>query len=244
MLENYINKNGDALEINYICPDDFDPSKRYPAIVIVHGGGWIQGTISQWGWLAKRFNKEGFVAVLPEYRTKSTHNTTPIDGIEDIKDAFDYIKNTADSHSIDLQRVVGIGLSAGGHMVALMECAGHFGHQGFFSEMLLCYPACNSAPGGFENEQFGEQWEKYCPHTNLEKIPPTAIAVGADDSFASMCRRFTIKALEKGNDCEMHIFSDDVHGFKKHPDNREYYIQKFILFLKAHLFDFSPSKGE
>ena len=89
-----------------------------PAIVQVHGGGWITGSRHEQGIpLCTHLAANGWVAFNTDYRL-SPRGTFP-DQVVDIKRAIAWIREHADEHGVDPSFVAITGGSAGGHLAAL-----------------------------------------------------------------------------------------------------------------------------
>lgn len=103
----------DGLMDLYLPPADNGPS---PVVINIHGGGWNHGVKeSQSGF--STFFKKGFAVANIEYRL--TGQATAPAAIEDTRCALIYlIKNAKELH-IDVNRIVIMGASSGGHL-ALM----------------------------------------------------------------------------------------------------------------------------
>lgn len=99
-----------------------DPKKPLPAIVCIHGGGWFKGDRSKMTGLAEALAKKGFVTVSISYRL-SGEASFPA-AIEDCKAAVRWLRANADAHGIDPQAIGVTGLSAGGHLAALLATSG------------------------------------------------------------------------------------------------------------------------
>jgi acetyl esterase/lipase len=99
--------------------DLYLPSKEKgltPAIINIHGGGWQNGVKeSQGGFNA--FFKAGFAVVNIEYRL--TSQATAPAAVQDTRCALIYLIKNAKALNIDINRIVIMGGSAGGHL-ALM----------------------------------------------------------------------------------------------------------------------------
>ncbi|MEM8954423.1 MAG: alpha/beta hydrolase [Verrucomicrobiota bacterium] len=93
-----------------------------PAIVCIHGGGWWKGDRRSHGNLAKALAARGYVAVTISYRL-SGEKMFPA-AIEDCKAAVRWLRANADEYGIDPERIGAIGLSAGGHLTALLATSG------------------------------------------------------------------------------------------------------------------------
>jgi acetyl esterase/lipase len=97
----------------YIPSKDKGPT---PILINIHGGGWNKGIKeSQTGF--KTFFKEGFAVANVEYRL-SGQATAPA-AVEDIRCALIYLIKNAKVLNIDVDKIIIMGGSAGGHL-ALM----------------------------------------------------------------------------------------------------------------------------
>jgi acetyl esterase/lipase len=97
-----------------------------PAAVYVHGGSWISGNFDSGGFIINTVGRElatqGFVVVSLDYRL-GPRAPWPAQ-IEDVKCAIRYLRANAHDLNIDPAAIGAWGLSAGGHLVALLGTAG------------------------------------------------------------------------------------------------------------------------
>lgn len=98
------------------------PKTALPAVVVVHGGGWLKGDKSKFRALAIDLAKRGYVTMAIEYRLGG-ESLFPA-AIHDCNAAVRYLRANADTYGIDPQRIGAVGGSAGGHLVGLMA-TGH-----------------------------------------------------------------------------------------------------------------------
>lgn len=100
--------------------DIFRPAQKgkYPAIVMIHGGGWSSGDKSMEKPMAQQIAKKGYVAVAVEYRM-SPEAKYPA-AIYDIKAAIKWLKKNAERYDVDTTRMAIEGESAGGQLAALV----------------------------------------------------------------------------------------------------------------------------
>jgi len=89
-----------------------------PAIIVVHGGGWRNGSKNKFRGLAVEIAQRGYVSMAIEYRLG--HEALFPAGIQDCNAATKFIKANAHRYGIDAQRIGAVGGSAGGHLVGLM----------------------------------------------------------------------------------------------------------------------------
>ena len=89
-----------------------------PAVIQVHGGGWIVGTRMEQGIpLLNHLAAHGWVGFNIDYRL-SPRATFP-EHLIDVKEAIAWVREHAQEYSIDPSRVCLTGGSAGGHLTAL-----------------------------------------------------------------------------------------------------------------------------
>jgi acetyl esterase/lipase len=116
------------------------PAGPKPAIVVVHGGGWLNGDKSKFRALAIRLAQQGFVTAAIEYRLGGEAKFPA--GIHDCNAAVRFLRANAQQYSIDPDRIAAVGGSAGGHLVGLMatgwkddQLQGDGGHSNVSSEL-------------------------------------------------------------------------------------------------------------
>jgi acetyl esterase/lipase len=98
-------------------------SKKIPAVIMIHGGGWRSGSRSQHYPLAERLAHLGYACFTPEYRL-STEALFPA-AVYDIKAAIKWVKEHASTYNIDTSKIVIAGFSAGGELAAFMGTTGN-----------------------------------------------------------------------------------------------------------------------
>lgn len=100
--------------------DLFRPSAKgvYPALVMVHGGGWRSGTRNMQVPMAEMLAAKGIVTIPVEYQL-SLEAKYPA-AVYNIKSAIRWVKLHAAEYGIDTNRVAISGCSAGGQLAALV----------------------------------------------------------------------------------------------------------------------------
>lgn len=90
-----------------------------PAVLLIHGGGWAEPERRhQMVSIAERLARRGYVVVNATYRLAPTHLHPA--GLEDLRMALRWMRQSASSLGIDPQRIAAFGYSAGGHLAALL----------------------------------------------------------------------------------------------------------------------------
>jgi acetyl esterase/lipase len=99
------------------------PARPRPAVVVIHGGGWIEGDKSSFDVSTTPgnivdFAAAGFVAAAVNYRL-SREAEYPA-GLHDCQAAIRWLRRHADEYHLDRARIGAYGNSAGGHLALLL----------------------------------------------------------------------------------------------------------------------------
>ncbi|MBP90952.1 MAG: hypothetical protein CMJ64_30295 [Planctomycetaceae bacterium] len=97
--------------------------KPTPAIVVVHGGGWLNGDKTKFRALAVELASRGYVTAAIEYRLGGEAKFPA--GIQDCNASVRFLRANAERYKLDPNRIGAVGGSAGGHLVGLMAAAPH-----------------------------------------------------------------------------------------------------------------------
>ena len=111
----YGNDPAQKLDVTY------DPHKNNaPVMVLVHGGGWIQGSKEEASRAAPTFTDVGFVFINPNYRLATKERSTFPEAVQDVACVIAWAKANASRYGGDPSRIVVGGHSAGAHLTALI----------------------------------------------------------------------------------------------------------------------------
>ncbi|WP_459995709.1 alpha/beta hydrolase fold domain-containing protein [Marinitoga arctica] len=101
--------------------DIYYPKEKgiHPIVFFTHGGGWVSGFRNQKNNVSwcKFLASKGFAVVSIDYRLGISHTMDDI--LSDYTDALNFIKEKAYNLSLDKNKIVLMGLSAGGHLSLL-----------------------------------------------------------------------------------------------------------------------------
>ncbi|MDM4768841.1 alpha/beta hydrolase [Solimonas sp. SE-A11] len=92
-----------------------------PAVLLIHGGGWVGGKRQQMDSIARRLARRGYVVMnisyrfAPEYRHPAQ--------FEDARQALRWLRANHEALQVEPQRVAAWGYSAGAHLAALLGAA-------------------------------------------------------------------------------------------------------------------------
>lgn len=232
--------------------------KSRPAVLFIHGGGWIEGDRSQLRGYGILLARLGFVCMCNSYRL-SNESIWPAQ-IQDVNCAIRYLRANATDLGLDPNRIGVSGNSAGGHL-SLMAAAtnydqifeGEGGSNEVSSEIkAVCaiYPPTtirqlemlNPLENAFlmlmGKEAKKEDFDKASPLNYVtEDYPPCMLIHGSTDSVVRLkdSTKFYEKLIEFNRPASLHIFSEEEHAFDGEPDYGRAVADLQALFFKKYL---------
>lgn len=112
----YGHAGGEDLQLDLFVPKD--APRPFPAVVVLHGGGWAKGSHEVHRPLAAAFASQGYVAASVGYRLAPRHKYPA--QIHDAKCAVRWLRANAERYQIDSERIAALGFSAGAHLALLL----------------------------------------------------------------------------------------------------------------------------
>lgn len=232
-------KDNATVPLHIYTPPSLVPQS--PAILLVHGGGYISGS--------PEINDAHFADVAHEtklpvfavdYRKAPEHPyPTPLN---DVYAAAEYLISHAAELDIDAHRIAVYGQSAGGGLgMALLLLARDRGLQPALRGAVLAYPMVDDrtrtiVPKGMTGKLIWTPednitgWSAYlgakygtddvegyaapARAEDLTRLPPVYIDVGALDLFVSEDVELASKLIKAGNEVEFHLFHGVPHGWE------------------------------
>jgi acetyl esterase/lipase len=91
---------------------------KRPGVIVIHGGGWVNGTKESQMPTCLRYVEKGFVCATVEYRLAKAA-TAPA-AVNDVLAASQWFFRNAGKYHVDKKRVVVTGGSAGGHLCLMV----------------------------------------------------------------------------------------------------------------------------
>jgi dipeptidyl aminopeptidase/acylaminoacyl peptidase len=240
-----------------VKPSNFDPSKKYPLIVLIHGGP--QGAWNDnWGyrWNPQIFANAGYVVFLPNPRGSTTYGQKFIDDISQdwggkvFVDLKNGVAEVIKKPYVDKSRIGAAGASYGGYMVDWI--LGHNTDPRFKFKALVSHAGVYNLESmatateeiWFVNWEFGGMpWEnpvnyqKWSPHKFAKNFnTPTLVTAGELDFRVPVdqsLQLFTTLQL-KNVDSKLIIFPDEGHWILK-PQNSEFWYTQVLDWLGKYL---------
>lgn len=247
------------LHMDIVLPKE--PKSKRPCVVWIHGGGWREGSYkaNRAAWMAGH----GYVVASIQYRF-SQEAIFPAQ-IHDCKAAIRFLRKNAFRYGIDPSRIGAWGLSAGGHLSALLATSGGVkeleGSEGdaecssriqavcdFYGPADFSYmpqtignkPSPVTALLGGSARTKRELARLASPITHITKDdPPVLIAHGDQDTLVNIrqSERFLDALTKAGVEAKLIVVKGAGHGFPESgaEPTREEIDKQVLAFFDRHL---------
>lgn len=249
----YRGAHGDTVHGFIVKPPGFAPGRRYPVVMIFHGGP--QGNMGDdwhWRWNYQMFARAGYVVVAPNFHGSSSYGSAFQDAIrgdwggapyEDVMKALDHVVKLP---YVDGKRVCAAGASYGGYLINWtatktdrFRC--FISHDGVFN---LTSKASSTEELWFPEWEFkGTPWEnralyeRFSPHRHAEKIKtPMLVIHGEQDMRIAVEEALQLfNTLRRRNvPARLLVFPDEGHFVQK-AQNAELWWKTMHEWLAKHL---------
>ncbi|HEV7242814.1 MAG TPA: S9 family peptidase [Thermoanaerobaculia bacterium] len=234
-------------------PPNFDATKKYPAVVLIHGGpqgAWGEGWSYRWN--PQMFAARGYVVLMPNPRGSTGFGQEFIEEISQdwagkvYTDIMNGVDMLATQPYVDANRMGAAGASYGGYMVnwiaghtnrfkALVSHAGLFNlHSMYGATEELWFPEWEFGGTPWDNP---EMYDKLSPHRSVKNFAtPTLVSHGELDyrvPIGEGLQMFT--ALQRrGVPSRFLYFPDEGHWVLK-PQNSKVWHQTVLDWLDGYL---------
>ncbi|KUK94030.1 MAG: Peptidase S15 [Thermotogales bacterium 46_20] len=247
------------MDLYYPAKSRATNGERYPLVLFTHGGGWIGGSRKQTrnvSW-CELLASRGVAVASIDYRLAFTSEISDIMG--DYSNALEFLRNNASSLKIDTDRVVLMGLSAGGHLSLLFACRNSFennvnamkGIRGVVAwyapcdlmdiwsednESLFARIGSTLAVGGPPSQR-EEDYRKHSPINWVSgRMVPTFLVHGAKDQVVPIVSSLKMyrKLKQEGVQVHLKIEVEGRHGFEieRKSSRTIKYIEQTVAFIK------------
>lgn len=249
----YTRVNGVGLNLDASVPN---AGPRLPAVIIVHGGGWVRGNRqTDVAPLFKPLTDAGFAWFSIDYRLAANPAQFGI-AIDDVQQAVRFVRSHAAAFNIDPERLALLGESAGGQLAAMAALRAAPGESvkavvALYAptDLVTLVKSSDYIPAGIRNSIRGTPWEslvlaglaQLSPLNNVRRdMPPFLFIHGTRDSLVpfsqsrDMCRRM----LQAGANCEIYPVEGGGHGLRwweSDPRLATAYKRKLVDWLRAQL---------
>lgn len=260
--------SGEPVSLNayLFLPPDHQPTDQRSAIVFFFGGGWKNGSPTQFMQHCRYLASRGMVAVAADYRVLNRQGTRAVHCVADGKSAVRWIRENAKRLGVDPNRVAAGGGSAGGHVAACTGVVKAFDEPSenaavssrpdalaLFNPAVVLAQIDDRLPLDEEKlkelpGRMGTDPKTLSPiHHVSAGSPPTILFHGkADDTVPYWtAEAFRDAMVKSGNECELVGFEGEGHGFFNfgRGDNSSYEksIRDLDRFLVTYGFLESPA---
>jgi acetyl esterase/lipase len=223
----YARPDGRELRLDLFRPAE--AGRPRPAVVFVHGGGWLWGSkLDHWptaGYLASR----GFVTMSIEYRL-ARERIYPA-ALDDVKAAVSWLKANATRYGVDPQRIGASGSSAGGHLVSMLGVVPATSSTNTVSvKAVAAIAAPVDLASQYERDRFSpslflgagnpsehpERWAEASPVNHVNRHAAAFLFLhGTQDGLVSFDEAANMAKLlsDAGVTAEVHIADGGTHDF-------------------------------
>ncbi len=197
------------------------------AILLFHGGGWSSGDATWVYPAARRFAGLGMVAVAIDYRLSDEKAVTPLEALEDTRDALRWVRAQAGTLRVDPRRVAAYGVSAGGHLAAAAALIGPPDPAVRPDALILYSPALAIADSAWARQLLlgRAQPETLSPDRFVKAgLPPTFIVQGEEDRLTPPrgTAFFARRMQAAGNVCEVRSYAGLGHLLTRNLGEQEW----------------------
>lgn len=134
----YAKAGGQTLKLDIAMPSK--GTGPFPALICIHGGGWVRGDRTQMSQTVRALAQAGYVTVSIDYRlAPKSRFPAPV---EDCKAAVRWLRAKAQNYHIDKNNIGVLGFSAGAHLACMLgvtqksdKLEGTSGYEGQSSEV-------------------------------------------------------------------------------------------------------------
>lgn len=249
----YADAGGRPLRLDVYEPEG---ARRATAAILVHGGGWTQGSKTMLAEHARQLARDGFTVFVPEYRL--TPEAPWPAQIHDVKRAIRWVRGQSPAFGFDPDKIVLQGHSAGAHLVLLAAGApddarldppeGSGGVDAAVAAVVAVYPPVlfhlDGAPrpsgglraGALKGADVSQDAAALASPINHvgPAFPPTMLLHGDADRVVpvSASMRFAEAMRAAGRKVDAHIFAGLPHGFANHPELRPMLMAMISAFFR------------
>ncbi len=241
-----------AEKADLYLPAEVKPGQKFPAVVIIHGGGWSGGDKRA----AREINigttlaENGYVGMSINYLLANENHPGPAwpQNLHDCKTAVRWLRANAERLNVDPERIGAIGGSAGGHLAAMLAITGpELDPPGTGScrvhcavdlyGPVLCFTQRDVSMFRKTRAEAPELYSQGSPLTHVDKNdPPVLILHGTADKTVPVADSEALAAAMKaaGAPHELVIIPDAPHSFHLQPKQRD--LRPLVLgFFDKHL---------
>lgn len=245
---------GESLKLDAFVPEG---AGLFPAVILVHGGGWNAGDKSggpRKGYMVPMhaaLEQAGFAWFSINYRLAPKHRYPAC--VEDVETAIRWVKANAAKYRIDPRRIALSGESAGGHLVQLAMVRASeatrvaavvpfYGRCDLIVDQKLGAELCANLAQLFGRTAYDDEARRLMteasPLLHLKRgLPPVLLVHGTADASVPYAQSvaWQKRSRELGLECDLITIKDGVHGMISWEAVAPGYRQEVVAWLKRAL---------
>jgi len=235
----YEGSGGAGIQMWVHYPAGFDPGRKYPLFLLIHGGP--HGAVTEdfhFRWNAQVFSSWGYVTAWPNFHGSSSFGREFTDSInpdwmtkpyEDVIAAAEWFR---EQPFIDGERMVAGGGSYGGYLSSVILGREHPFNALVIHAAVYDLYAQNSADFAVHDQRFGPYWEspglfrELSPHTHAGSFDtPSLVIHGQNDLRVPVGQAFELfRALQtRGVESRLVYYPDENHWVLKRANSLHWY---------------------
>jgi dipeptidyl aminopeptidase/acylaminoacyl peptidase len=247
---------GSRVQAMLLRPPKFNPTKKYPLLVLLHGGPQTMWS-NAWGyrWNQQVFSAAGYVTLMINrhgstgYGQKFTDEITNDWGGQaytDVMKGVDYA--LANNKFIDGSRMAAAGGSYGGFMAdwiathsgrfkAIISHAGVYDHTSMYATEELWFAEHDMQGTPWSNPESYKKWSPSTYAAELGKYKTPALVIAGENDFRvpyTQSLEFFNSLQREGVPSKLVIFPDEGHWVLK-PQNSQFWYKTFLDWLAIYL---------
>jgi acetyl esterase/lipase len=245
---------GRDLKCNVYHPPQL--GKMRPAVLLIHGGGWMTGDPTQLHGYGILLGRIGYVCVSTSYRLAG-ESKWPAQ-IQDVKACLRWMRANADKLGIDPDKISVEGNSAGAHLSLMVagtanvpEFEGDGGNAGVPTNVAACVAvyaptmlygqddprAPEQLSFLFGREAAVETAKRASPVEWAKDCPPTLLVTGNKDELVPVASSFLMyqRLQDAGVPSELHVYAEAPHAFDQEPAFGRQVAAIMTLFLDRYV---------
>ena len=207
VIHTYKTVGGESLALHVFSPPG--DAKKRPAVVLFHGGGWVWGSPEITYGSARDYVARGAVAFAAQYRLANRGAVTPLEQVEDARDAIRWIRQNAGKFGIDPNRIIAHGVSAGGHLATMAAVSSD--STAWPDALVLWSPGLGVSSSSYFKGLLGDRTREsdLSPYEQARRRMPAMIIIsGVEDAVTpdAEARRYCERVSQKGGRCDIHSY--------------------------------------
>ncbi|HZF38529.1 MAG TPA: alpha/beta hydrolase [Blastocatellia bacterium] len=237
----------------------------HPVAIVIHGGCWMsEYGLSYMGHLSDALAEAGVATWSVEYRRVGNQGGGWPGTFEDVSRAADHLRKIAKNYHLDLDRVIAVGHSAGGHLALWLAARKNFPKDSHLysadplplrgvvslagiTDLRRAGTACDANVPQLMGGSATDKTTIYNQASPIELLPlgvPSTIVQGASDTIIplEMAKEYADAAKKKGDDAKLVVIEKAGHFEIVDPQSFAWEVvrNEVLALLKVNF----PAKGK